>query len=77
MSTKNLLASVILNSEPAPLKSGMLEGYPLSLLLFNTLSGDLASTVRQQYKKEKKTKLSLFVSDDCLQTFQKNLQINR
>jgi hypothetical protein len=49
--------NIILNGEqlkPFPLKSGIRQGCPLSLLLFNILLEFLARAIRQEQEKKKK-----------------------
>jgi hypothetical protein len=66
-------ANIILNSEklkPFPLKSGMKQGYPLSLLLFNIILELLVRTIRQQEEikgiqiGQETVKISLFPDND-------------
>ena len=75
MSTKNLLASIILNGESASLKSG--KGKDTHHQCFYSILYQGSSHYTKIIVQErKKPKLLLFVSDECLRTFQKNLQIN-
>jgi hypothetical protein len=65
-------AKIILNGEqlkPFPLKSGMRQGYLLSLLLFNIVLEFLARAIRQEQEikgiqiRKEEVKLALFADD--------------
>jgi hypothetical protein len=64
-------ANIILNGEklkPFPLKSGMRQGCPLSLLLFNIMLEILATAIRQEEANriqigKETVKISLFADD--------------
>jgi hypothetical protein len=69
------ICNIILNGEnlkPFPLKSGMIQGCPLSLLLFNIFLEFLAKAIRQEEERKgiqidkEVVKLSLFTDNDLI-----------